>query len=102
MLVAGGPGESGFASLVGIDRDQHTLTLRWDEKRVDAGYYPRALTPNDWVDPGPKPAVLGELGRQVLGVPGAGSPNPVTIALLERALPRFLAGAGPSRRPVPR
>ena len=102
VLIAGGPGESGFASLVGIDRDQHTLTLRWNEKRVDAGYFPRALTPDDWVNPDPKPAVLGELARQVLGVPGAGSPNPVTIALLERAVPKFLPGAGPARRSVPR
>ena len=65
-LIAGGPGESGFATLVDIDRDQHTLTLRWDEKREDAGFFPRALSPDDWVTPGPKPAVLGELARQVL------------------------------------
>ena len=95
VLIAGGPGESDFAQLVGSDRDQHTLTLRWNEKQMDAGYYPRALTPNDWVSPDPKPAVLGELGRQVLGVPGAGSPKPVTIALLERAEPKFLPGSGP-------
>ena len=95
VLIAGGPGESDFAQLVGFDRDQHTLTLRWNEKLVDAGYYPRALTHNDWVSPDPKPAVLGELGRQVLGVPDAASPNPVTIALLERAQPRFLPGTGP-------
>ena len=95
VLIAGGPGESDFAGLVDFDRNQHTLTLRWNEKRMDAGYYPRALTPDDWVNPDPKPAMLSELGRQVLGVPGAASPNPVTIALLERALPRFLLGTGP-------
>jgi uncharacterized protein len=95
VLIAGGPGESDFAGLVVMDRDQHTLTLRWNEKRVDAGYFPRALSPDDWVSPNPKPAVLGELARRVLGVPGAGSPNPVTMALLERALPRFLPGTGP-------
>lgn len=95
VLIAGGPGESGFGSLVSVDRDQHTLTLRWDAARVDAGYFPRALIPNDWVGPGPKPEVLGELARQVLGVPGVGAPNPVSLALLERALPRFLPGTGP-------
>jgi uncharacterized protein len=96
VLIAGGPGESGFAGLVGFDRDQHMLTLRWNEKQMDAGYYPRALSPDDWVNPDPKPAMLSEVGYQVLGVPGAGSPNPVTTALMERALPRFLPGAGPA------
>ena len=95
-LIAGGPGESGFAGLVGIDRDEHTLTLRWDAKRVEAGYFPRALTPDDWVNPNPKPSVLGEFARQVLEAPGAGSANPVTMALLERSLPKFLPEKGPA------
>ncbi len=95
VLIAGGPGESGFASLVNVDPDQHTLTLRWDAKRVEDGFFPRALIPNDWVNPAPKPKVLGGLARQVLGVPGVGSANPVTVALLERSLPRFLPGTGP-------
>ena len=96
VLIAGGPGESDFAGLIGIDRDQHMLTLRWNEKRVDAGYLPRALSPDDWVKPDPKPSVLSECARQVLGVPGAGTPNPVTVALLGRAMPRFLPAAGPT------
>ena len=95
-LIAGGPGESGFATLVDIDRDQRTLTLRWDEKRIDAGFLPRAASPDDWVTPGPKPVVLGEFARQVLRIPGAGQANPVTWALLERALPTFVPGAGPT------
>ena len=96
VLVAGGPGQSGFATLVSVDRDQRTVTLRWTAEREQAGFFPRALVASEWVDPEPKPTVLGGLARQVLGLPGAGSPRPVTLSLLERALPRFLPGAGPA------
>jgi hypothetical protein len=95
-LIAGGLGESGFAGLVGIDRDDHTLTLRWNEKRVEDGFFPRALSADDWVTPNPKPAVLGQLARQVLGVTGESAPNPVSMALLNRALPNFHPGGGPA------
>jgi uncharacterized protein len=96
VLIAGGPGESGFSSLSDLDRDERSLTLRWNDVRVEAGFFPRALTPDDWITPDRKPAVLAELARQVLGVPGAGAPSRVGLALLERARPRFVAGAGPA------
>jgi predicted RecB family nuclease len=95
VLIAGGLGESGFAGLVSIDRDAHTVTLRWNEKREEDGFFPRALSPDDWVMPRPKPAVLGQLARQVLAAPGESAPNPVSVALLSRALPRFFPGSGP-------
>jgi predicted RecB family nuclease len=95
VLISGGPGEGAFSSLNDLDRDEHTLTLRWDDERVEAGYLPRAVTPTDLVSARPKPAALQALARQVLKMPGAGSPGPVSTALLERALPRFLPGAGP-------
>jgi predicted RecB family nuclease len=95
VLIAGGPGQSDFASLFDIDPEERSLTLRWADKQVEAGYFPRALTPDDWVNPDPKPAVLSELARQVLGVPGAGHPGRARMALLGRALPRFLPGGGP-------
>jgi len=96
VLVAGGPGQSGFATLVSVDRDQQTVTLRWTAEWEQAGFMPRALVASEWVDPEPKPTVLGGVARQVLGLPGAGSPRPVTLSLLERALPRFLPNAGPA------
>ena len=96
VLIAGGLGESGFAGLVGIDQDGHTLTLRWNEKREEDGFLPRALCADDWVSPRPKPGVLGQLARQVLEDPGESSPNPMSMALLSRALPRFLPDSGPA------
>jgi predicted RecB family nuclease len=95
VLIAGGLGESGFAGLVDIDRDARTLTLRWNEKREEDGFFPRALSRDDWVMPRPKPAVLGQLARQVLEEPGEPEPNPVSMALISRALPRFLPNTGP-------
>jgi len=95
VLIAGGFGESGFAGLIGVDREQHTLTLRWNEKREEAGFFPRAISPDDWVMPDPKPAVLGQLARQVLALAGEDAPNPVSMALLARDLPKFIPGAGP-------
>ena len=96
VLIAGGFGESGFAGLIGVDHDQHTLTLRWNEKREEAGFFPRAISPDDWVMPDPKPEVLGQLARQVLAMPGESAPNSVSMALLGRELPRFIPGAGPA------
>jgi predicted RecB family nuclease len=95
VLVSGGPEESGFAGLVDIDGEERSLALRWGGKLAEAGYLPRALTRDDWFDPDPKPEVLAALAHQVLEEPGADAPNPVSAALLERALPRFLPGAGP-------
>jgi predicted RecB family nuclease len=95
VLIAGGPGEGAFASLSDIDREGHTLLLRWTDERIEAGYLPRAVTPTDLVSAKPKPAALAELARQMLKMPDAGTPGPVCTALIERALPRFLPGAGP-------
>ena len=96
MLIAGALGESDFARLIDVDRDNHTLTLRWDKKREDSGYFPRALSIDDWVMPRPKPEVLCQLARQVLGMPGEAPPNPVSMALLSRSLPQFLPDCGPT------
>ena len=95
-LISGALDESGFAGLVAFDPDARTVTLRWNEKREEDGFFPRALSMDDWVMPKPKPQVLCQLARQVLAVAGEGAPNPASIALLERALPRFVPDCGPA------
>jgi predicted RecB family nuclease len=95
VLVSGGPEESNFADLKDIDGEERSVALRWGGKLAEAGYLPRALIRDDWFNPDPKPKVLAALARQVLEEPGQNAPNPVSMVLLKRALPRFLPGTGP-------
>ena len=63
--------------------------------------YPTVVVRNDWVAPKPKPEALTEFASRVLD-PGGVPPNPVSLALLRRELPAFVAGRRPSRRTVHR
>ncbi|MEB3032080.1 TM0106 family RecB-like putative nuclease [[Mycobacterium] nativiensis] len=81
-----------YLSIDRLDREGHTIDLVWNAKAQEAAYVPRAVALFDWVDPKPKALALQAFADTVLD---AGAPNPVTMALLRRELPRF-TGGGPA------
>lgn len=87
-------GPSCFASIDSID-PTGSLVLTWNDKNQEAGVVPDAIVVNDWVPTKPKPEALSRFAAQVLDPMTNGEPNPLTLALLRRDLPRFTGGHRP-------
>jgi len=89
VMFATHAGERRYASIVGLDRTARTLDLLWGEKQREAGCLPRVAVLHDWVDATPKFEALNSFAVDLLG---NRNPNPVTLALLQRSLPKFTDG----------
>jgi uncharacterized protein len=84
-------GQPLYTEIGRLDRDARELDLMWNDARQEAGILPRVVALNDWFQTRPKPQTLQRFANTLLET---GQPNPVTMALLRRELPRF-TGAGP-------
>jgi hypothetical protein len=73
-----------------------SIDLAWNERCRELGVLPEAIVFNDWVAPKPKPEALDDFAARLIGPDTAGAPNPVSLALLRRELPRFVDGEGPA------
>ena len=88
-------GVPGFASIASIDQSLREIELIWNDRAQELGVVPTAVMLNDWFSPRPKPEALSELAAKVLDPASEGLPNPVSVALLRRDLPRFQPKQGP-------
>ena len=95
VMWSAGDGIAGGALIAGLD-PSGTLELTWNERAEEIGHVPAAVTYNDWIRPNPKPDAVAALAQQVLDPATHRAPNPVSLALLRRDLPRFRPGEGPS------
>lgn len=88
--------EYGYGYLPKFDAHLREMTMTWTES-LDAGSpsIPAVITLNNYIHPGQKPGVLFHLAEQILSPSPKDPPSSVSIALLERAAPRFAAGYGP-------
>jgi predicted RecB family nuclease len=89
--IDGGVGRS---TVHRLDREAGVVDLVWNERCQEIGLVPGVVVRNDWVAQRPKPDAVNELAARVLDPAGA-APNPVSMALLRRDLPRFRPGGGP-------
>lgn len=77
-----------------VDGEAGELVVAWGEQ-AQAAPLPSALVLNDWIGPRPKPEALAEYAQRVLDGSTASS-DAARHALLERHLPRFVPGEGPT------
>jgi uncharacterized protein len=92
-LIYGTVGEpAGYCTVDSVDIEAGEMVVVWNERSQEQPI-PTAVALDDWVRPAPKPDALAALAEQVLDP--AAEPNPATMALLRRDLPRF-DGQGPS------
>ncbi|BBZ03856.1 ATPase [Mycolicibacterium chitae] len=91
VMIATSPDEWRSASIDRLDRAGHTLDLLWNEELQESGCCPRAAVLHDWVPTKPKPEALQTFAEGFLD---GRNPNPVTLALLRRDLPRFTDRTG--------
>jgi uncharacterized protein len=96
VLYAGLGGEHGFGYVASIDEDARELRLRWREREQEGDIMPVVFTPDDYIGPREKPGVLVHLAEQILSPHELDPPSRVSMALLARERPRFVAGRGPS------
>jgi uncharacterized protein len=88
-------GTPGYSSVLRLDLAAGEVDLLWSEKCAEQAGYPRVVMRNDWVGVNPKPEALAELASRVLD-PTDQPPNKVSLALLNRQLPNFREGGGPT------
>ncbi len=88
-------GATGYSGVYNFDPQSHELVLTWNDRAQQLGVIPSVIVINDWVSPIPKPDALAELAARVLDPSANGAPNGVSLALLQRAHPRFDTGTGP-------
>ncbi|CAJ1501235.1 TM0106 family RecB-like putative nuclease [[Mycobacterium] burgundiense] len=86
VMIAVPTGEWRSASIDKLDRDARALDLLWNVDLQEIGGQPRAAVLHDWVAAKPKPEALQDFAEDLLD---GRAPNPVTLALLRRELPRF-------------
>jgi uncharacterized protein len=86
-------GQTGYSSVVAAEPG--VLDLAWNESSRELGVLPEAIVFNDWVAPKPKPEALDDFAARLLDPEAFGAPNPVSLALLRRELPRFVDSEGP-------
>ncbi|OBI55667.1 hypothetical protein A5667_23195 [Mycolicibacterium fortuitum] len=98
-LVRGGvvfldsDGTKRYAEIVRLDREERVLDLKWNEDLQNLGHLPKSVVVHDWVPSKPKPDALSAFAGQLLD---GGPVNPVTLSLLRRDVPTFVAGGGPA------
>ncbi len=95
VLYAGPDGFPLYVTLHRLDADGGYVDVTWSPLEDGTPRpLPTVLLRNGWVSPKPKPAALAELADRMLEATGP-RPNPASVALLRRDLPRFRPGAGP-------
>ncbi|KUH94891.1 hypothetical protein AU189_17770 [Mycolicibacterium acapulense] len=76
-----------------LDREAGELDLLWGEEEMASGHFPSTVVLHTWVPTEVKRLALSDFASRLLDGNG---PNKVTEALLRRALPNFIASAGPA------
>ena len=94
LLFARGDEKPGYSKLDRLDLEARELDLTWSDANSEIGIVPRVIVRDDWVRPNPKPESLAELAARMLD-PAGPPANPVSLALLRRDLPAFVADGGP-------
>ncbi len=84
------------ATVDSIDVKNGTLVLEWNGQSQEHGSIPGSVVIDDWVGPTSKLGALNHLVNQALDPDTHGSPNPVTLELLQGAPPAFRSGGGPA------
>ena len=95
VLFTGVGVEHGYGYIKEFDLENRTLTMTWPEPHDASGSVPSVLTIDDYVSPRDKPGVLFHLAEQILDGTVVNPPNPVSMALLAGAPPKFTSGNGP-------
>ena len=95
VLFTGVGIERGYGYVPEIDVEARALKLRWKESYEETGGLASVVTIDDYVWPNEKPGVLFHLGQQLVVPKPNDPPSRVSMALLARDIPRFVAGAGP-------
>jgi uncharacterized protein len=93
VMMVGGPDEHGLGSVADVNLEERQITMPWTAERIEAGFYPKSVVEDGWVNPAPKPGVLRALGEDLLDA--SDDVNPVTLELLSAAPPRFATSGGP-------
>jgi predicted RecB family nuclease len=83
-----------YTSIERLDPDAGEVDLVWTEQNEEQGAVPTGVVLNGWIRARPKPEALSEFAARVLNPTGP-APNPVSVALLRRDLPAFIARGGP-------
>ncbi len=91
VMIAAPDGQRSVARIERLDRQGGQLDVAWGKKLQEADFLPRSAVLHDWVSTRAKSDALQAFAKDMLA---ERSPNPVTLALLHRDLPRF-KGAGP-------
>jgi predicted RecB family nuclease len=95
VLYTGIGVEHGYGYVSELDHEKRELTMRWRERHDEAGGLPRVMAIDDYVSPREKPGVLFHLAQQLLSPSPDDPASRVSMALLARGAPRFVAGHGP-------
>jgi predicted RecB family nuclease len=80
------------AQVDNFNADALEIDLEWGEKHRTAGYLPESVIVHTWISGDLKRKALFDFADRLLE---GRDPNPVTVALLRRDLPRFRPGGGP-------
>ncbi|GAA3709909.1 TM0106 family RecB-like putative nuclease [Gordonia hankookensis] len=86
VMFSTSDGERRYCSIVGLDREAGFVDLQWNKQLQEAQVFPRVVVLHDWVTTEVKFEALEAFGKDLLD---ERSPNPATLALLRRDLPRF-------------
>ncbi len=95
VLFAGIGVDHGYAYIKDVDLNSRTITLTWKEPHDASGVIPSSITIDEYISEKPKPDVLVHLAGQILDGTVVNPPNPVALALLASAPPKFSSGKGP-------
>jgi uncharacterized protein len=91
VMIAAPDGQRSVTSIEQLDRQGGRVDLAWGKRLQEADFMPRSAVLYEWFRVGAKSDALQAFAEDVLA---GRKPNPVTLALLHRDLPRFV-GAGP-------
>ncbi len=93
VVFLGPDGMKWYTQIAQLDREAGVLDLKWNEDLQNLGHLPESVVVHDWVPSKPKPDALSAFASQLLD---GGPVNPVTLSLLRRDVPTFVAGGGPA------
>jgi predicted RecB family nuclease len=96
VLYTGVGVEHGYGYVSELDHDKRELKMSWRERHDEAGGLPRVMVIDDYMSPREKPGVLFHLAEQILSPTPKDPASRVSLALLARETPRFVAGYGPA------
>ena len=85
-------GAKSYATIGCLDRTARQLDLVWNDEKQESRWLPTIVVAHDWVSTKVKSQALSQFAARLVD---RDAPNPVTVSLLGRELPRFLDGDGP-------